>query len=59
MNKVAKAVVAALTTLAATVGTAEAAGQITGTQWVLIGAGSVVAGMGVWATTNAPQDPKP
>lgn len=59
MAKVAKAIVAALTTLAATVATAEATGQITSTQWVVIGAGAVVAGMGVWATTNATDQPKP
>jgi hypothetical protein len=54
VDKVAKAIVAACTTLAAGVGSAVASGNgVSATQWVVIAAGAAVAGFGVWATTNA------
>lgn len=51
---VAKAVVAGVTTLAALLITALADNGITATEWVTIGAGTVLAVAGVWATSNKP-----
>lgn len=62
MGKIAKAVVAALTTF----GTSFAAGTldssaggevVTVNEWVLIAVGTLVSGVAVWATTNTPPGP--
>lgn len=56
MNKIAKAIVAGVTTLGGTVVTATLDGAITSVEYVLIGVATVAAFFGVWATTNAPAD---
>lgn len=58
MNKVAKAIVAAVTALGGTVVTATLDGVITPVEYVLIGVATVAAYFGVWATTNAPAGEK-
>lgn len=56
MNKIAKAIIAAVTALGGTVVTATLDGTVTGVEYVLIAVATVVAFFGVWATTNAPKD---
>lgn len=56
MDKVAKAIVAAVTALGGTVVTATLDGVITPVEYVLIGVATVTAFFGVWATTNAPAE---
>lgn len=56
MDKIAKAIVAGVTTLGGTVVTATLDGAITAVEYVLIGVATVTAFFGVWATTNAPAD---
>ncbi len=50
----AKAIIAGVTTFAAGYATATADGSITSTEWVTLAAGTVVAALAVWATTNKP-----
>ena len=56
MNKIAKAIVAGVTALGATVATAALDDVITSVEYVLIAVATVVAFFGVWATTNTPKD---
>lgn len=56
MDKIAKAIVAGVTTLGGTVVTATLDGAITAVEYVLIGVATVAAFFGVWATTNTPKD---
>lgn len=51
---IAKAVAAGVTSLAALLITALADNGITATEWVTIGAGTVLAIAGVWMTSNKP-----
>lgn len=63
MDKVAKAVVAALVAFGVVFDVATSDGSLAGevvvsTEWVRIVVASVVAGLAVWATPNAPIPPK-
>lgn len=49
---IAKAVIAGVTALGATITTALAEGGVTATEWVTIVVGTVVAAASVWAVTN-------
>jgi hypothetical protein len=51
---IAKAVVAAATSLGVGIATALADGQVTGWELALTILGAIVAGAGVWSTTNEP-----
>jgi hypothetical protein len=53
MDKIAKAITAAVTGGSGAVGVALADGQITGAEYFVILAAVVVAFFGVWATPNA------
>lgn len=56
MDKIAKAIVAAVTALAGTVVTAAVPdGSVTTVEYVLIATATIAAFFGVWATTNAPK----
>lgn len=57
MGKIAKAIIAAVTGGSGALVTALADGTITATEYVAAAATVVVAFFGVWATTNAPQEP--
>lgn len=62
MGKIAKALVAALTTFgtsfaAATLDSSSGGEVVTVNEWVLIAVGTAVSGVAVWATTNTPPGP--
>lgn len=59
VNRIAKAIIAGATALAGGVGTAAADGSITATEWAVTVCAVVIAAVAVWATPNAPADPKP
>lgn len=56
MAQVAKAIIAAVTTLSGTVVTAAIDQTITPVEYVLIATATVAAYFGVWATTNKPAE---
>ncbi len=51
---IAKAIIAGVTAFATGYATAMADASITATEWVTLGAGTVVAALSVWAVTNKP-----
>lgn len=53
MSKVAKAIIAAVTGGSGALVTALSDGSVTAIEYVLVVSTIIVAGMGVWATTNA------
>ena len=54
MDKIAKAIIAAVVAGSTAYVTATLDGQITAVEYVTVIAGIIVAGLSVWATTNAP-----
>ena len=59
MDKIAKAIIGAVTAAGAALVTAQTDGHITATEWALMVDGRRVAGLAVYDTTNAPAQPKP
>ena len=59
MDKIAKAIIGAVTAAGAALVTAQTDGHITATEWALMVVGAVIAGFSVYYTTNAPAQPKP
>ena len=58
MDKIAKAIAGALSAAGAALLTAMADGGVTATEWVVIAIAAVGGFAAVWATPNAPAEPK-
>jgi len=58
MNKIAKAIIGGATAASTALVTALADGHITATEYVIAATGTLIATAAVWATPNAPADPK-
>lgn len=56
MNKIAKAIIGAVTALGGTTVTATLDGAVTPAEYVLIAVATVTGFFAVWATTNAPAE---
>jgi hypothetical protein len=56
MDKIAKAIIAAVTALGGALVTALSDGTVTTIEYVLVVVATITAGSAVWATTNAPKD---
>src|SRR6185369_5262191 len=58
VDKIAKALTGALTAMGTALLAALSDGSVTATEWVIVGLALVAGGGAVWATPNAPADPK-